>query len=471
MTRRRPTWIVSAGIALVILLAYIVLSQPLMQRLQMIRHETIGDLELSRQVLDSLSAKGHSSQTLLVFANHAEQRTGGGFVGSVGLLSGKNGKLEIDSIRSIYFYDHRVEEKTAFQAAPAYFHNLLPSILARDSLLDGDPAVNARQFRDHFARESGIYADNVVIITPKVLQLLLTYTGGIELPEYKLTVTADNVLTALQQEIESGSDKASGKDPKTILGLLANKLVSKLPDLSPDQATRLYADMFKLMATRQAYIYSPDVGLMNRLARWQQGPVAIGAPGSVQVTAANHIANKSSQAIAQKLNAVLRIMSDGTSRLQLSVARQHTQAATSPYIDPRDGKSYQLIGDDLSWLQVALPPGSQLIDQASGFQQVAVSPAVLFGRDILTKPLTTTQVAAEFVVGGRQELGQSVRGVETLLAQFGWFGQEYSFTIEGPEGYVASVQDGTEVLANGRQLRYTGFQVSDKQFPYEFKRQ
>lgn len=456
---------------MVIFAAYIILSQPLLQRLQSIRHEVIGDIELSRQILDSIGAKGYSSQTLLVFANHAEQRTGGGFVGSVGVLHGKNGKLSLDSIRSIYFYDHRLEEKAAFKAAPPYFQNLSTSILARDSLLDGDSAVNARQFRDLFAREAGVYADNVVIITPKVLQLLLTYTGGIEIPEYGLTITADNVLTTLQQEIESGSDKISGKDPKTILGVLANRLMGKLPDLSADQVSRLYADMFQLMATRQAYIYSPDEILMKRLARWQQAPVAIGSPGSMQVTAANHIANKSSQAVVQKTSAFVRIGNDGTRRLQLSVVRHHTKEATAPYIDPRDGKPYQLIGDDLSWLQVALPAGSQLVDPASAFQQVATTPVTLFGRDILTKPLATTQVTAEFVIGKQQELGQSITGVETLLAQFGWFGQEYSLTIEGPEGYVAQPKETAEVLANGRQLRYTGFQVSDKQFPYEFKRQ
>jgi hypothetical protein len=80
-------------------------------------------------------------------------------------------------------------------------------------------------------------------------------------------------------------------------------------------------------------------------------------------------------------------------------------------------------------------------------------------------------VTAEFAIGKQQELGQSITGVETLLAQFGWFGQEYSLTIEGPEGYIAQPKESAEVLANGRQLRYTGFQVSDKQFPYEFKRQ
>lgn len=470
MKKYRSIVVISGLVIIGLVIGYVVLSQPLLQSLLKARDQSFNELEASQHIIQGLSGGGHSSQTLLVFANHAEQRTGGGFVGSVGLLKGENGKLSVDSIRSIYYYDHRIEEMNAFKTAPKYFQNLSTKISARDSLLDGDPAYDAQVFRDLFARESGIRADNVVIITPKVLELMLSYTGGIELPDYKLTVTKDNILSTLQQEVESGSDKASGKDPKTILGVLATKLVAKLPDLTTEQITQLYRDSLQLMSTRQAFIWTSDTALMRRLASWQGSLAPIGSQGAIQITAANHIANKASQAIVQKVDAVLKIGQDGSQRLSVQITRHHTQPASSPYIDPRDGKSYQLIGPDLSWVQLALPTGTRLLSTDSGFEPAGEAPA-LFGRDIVTQPLETTRVQADFLLPGTSQLGTTLKVDQVMLAQFGWFGQEYSYTVEAPAGYTAVSTADAEILANGHQVRYTGFQISDRKFSYEFTRQ
>lgn len=202
---------------------FLLLTQPLYRVLVPSERLKLADRP-AYQIYTALAQAERPTRTLLVFANHAEQRIGGGFVGSVGILEGGNGALRLESVRSIYFYDHRLEEKGLFVEPPEYLKNLTGSLAARDSLVSTTSDENARLFRDLFARETGEYIDNVVIITPKVLSLLLYYTGPIELPEYSLTVTRDNILSTLQQEVEAGQDKIAGKDPKTILKVLADKI-------------------------------------------------------------------------------------------------------------------------------------------------------------------------------------------------------------------------------------------------------
>lgn len=419
------------------------------------------------QLYAALAHGDHPTRTLLVFANHAEQRIGGGFVGSVGVLNGAYGKVQIESVRSIYYYDHRLEDKGAFAVAPQYLTSLISTISARDSLLATSTDKNAALFRDLYARESGEYIDNVVIITPKVLSLFLHYTGPIELSAYNLTVTSDNILSILQQEVESGQDKVAGKDPKTILKVLAEQLMTKLPQLTLPQLINLSDDLVSLMQTQQLYTYLKDQSVMQQFARYQEPLARPGETNTLHIAAANHIANKSSQAINQTVQAKVRVAADGVARLSLSVSRTHTTDYTGHYIDPRSGRENYIIGDDLSWLQVTLPAGTEDI-KTNGL--VAQKEPGVFGVDVMTKPLSTSVVTEEFVLPMRYAMLDEVVIDQVMLAQFGWFGQKVDFTVEMPENYMF-VRGGTGVRGEKNMASRKFFQIDDEKLQFVFRKQ
>lgn len=451
------------AVSLVIFGLFLVITQPLYKVLAPAQSLQLQN-KPAYQLYSALAQADRPSRTLLVFANHAEQRIGGGFVGSVGVLEGRSGSLKLESVRSVYYYDHRTEEKGPFVEPPEYLKNLTGNLAARDSLIAADSDTNARLFRDLFARETGEYIDNVVIITPKVLSLILYYTGPIELPEYSLTVTRDNILSTLQQEVEAGQDKVAGKDPKTILKVLADKMFEKLPQLNTTQLAQLGDDVTGLMQTQQLYAYLDDEGVMKELSSYQASIAKPGNLNTLQVVAANHAANKSSQAIAQNVKYRLKIEDDGQAHLLVEIARKHQSDYAGSYIDPKSGGQNFIVGDDLSWVQLTLPAGAMDILPTGLAQQ---KDPTVFGADILTKPLTTSSVSEEFMLPGRYVMSDEVVIDQTLLAQFGWFGQQVDFRVEVPEGYTfARGSDG--VQGKGRTAGRQFFQIDDEKLQFVF---
>lgn len=419
------------------------------------------------QLYKALAQANRPTRALLVFANHAEQRIGGGFVGSVGILEGNNNLLRLESVRSIYYYDHRIEDKGAFIEPPEYLKSLTGSLTARDSLISVDRDSNARLFRDLYARETGEYIDNVVIITPKVLSLLIRYTGQVELPEYALTVTSDNILSTLQKEVEAGQDKIAGKDPKTILKVLADKMFERLAQLSITQLLQLSDDVGGLMQTQQLYAYLSDQQAMEALNDYQSPIAKAGQVNTIQVAAANHGANKSSQAVTQSVKYTLRIDESGEARLSIGITRQHHSDYTDKYIDPKSGKENYIIGDDLSWVEITLPAGTKSISSTNFVQR---GNSAIFGMDVMTKPLTTSAVSGEFILPTRYAMLNEIVVDQVLLAQFGWLGQQVDFTVELPSGY--EFVGGTIGVAGAdRVASHKFFQIDDEKLKFIFRKQ
>jgi hypothetical protein len=323
-------------------------------------------------------------------------------------------------------------------------------------------------FRDLYARDTGEYIENVVIITPKVLSLVLLYTGPIDLDEYNLTIDSNNITTVLQNEVESGKDKKEGKDPKTVLKVLSEKILERVPKLSYEQLTNIVKDIDGLMQAKQMYVSISDSQVMAKISPYQDSIVKPGVDNSILIAAANHGANKSSQAIDQSVEIVLRIDEAGEANMQIKVERDHKSDYSGYYIDPRTNEEKYLIADDLSWLQVELPSGTLLQSSAGDFKQISQKPAI-FGKDTLTKPLTQTIVEETFLLPTKYAMLEEVAIEQNVLAQFGWFGQRLDFRVELPETY--DFDSGSEgVTGSGPSASKNIFQIGDENIKIVFRK-
>ncbi|MBP9827123.1 DUF4012 domain-containing protein [Candidatus Saccharibacteria bacterium] len=462
----RPTLLISC----LVFLAFLFITRFSFQDFFISQQKKLDASNRLRQVYDRLSGKQTAQTTLVLFANNAEQRTGGGFIGTAGILKGSQGVLKLDSVRSVYYYDHRLEDKSPFIEPPDYLRGLTSTILTRDSLVDYRMADNCNLARDLFARETGVFADNVVIITPNIAKSFLDIIGPIELPEYNIIARSDTLMNDIQIEVESGDDKQAGKDPKTILSVLTGKIIERIPTLTIEQIGQLLDEMPKQFVARQIYVSSSDHFVDRTLAVLQDSIAVPGSPATILVTAANHAANKSSQAIVQSLKADLFIAEDGTAKVSMAIKRQHTSDYYRPYIDPRDNTRRWLIGDDLSWVQVVLPRGSEIAeDQGWRMMSDKSSVAVTAGRSLKLTPKSEQTILLSYTPKERYVLSDKLVIKQAFLAQFGWYGQNIDFRVHVPSGYRLISGDGQE--SDDRQgAFYKGFQVTDKAVDFVFKR-
>jgi hypothetical protein len=57
---------------------------------------------------------GGKKNILLLFMNNAEQRYGGGFIGSVGVVAVENGRIKAEPVKSVYYFDRYLEAKDPY---------------------------------------------------------------------------------------------------------------------------------------------------------------------------------------------------------------------------------------------------------------------------------------------------------------------------------------------------------------------
>jgi len=134
---------------------------------------------------------------LVLFQNSFELRPGGGFIGSYGLATLDHGKLVTFSIHDVYDADGKLK---GHLEPPFGLRRYLGAShwFLRDSNYAVDFRTNAAQAVNFLNLETGDKVDGVIGIDTMFLQSLLRVTGPIMLPDYKKTVTAENVFTTFE---------------------------------------------------------------------------------------------------------------------------------------------------------------------------------------------------------------------------------------------------------------------------------
>lgn len=309
------------------------------------------------------SGKTKPTKTLILFANNAEQRFGGGFLGSYAILRGNNGKFSLSDVNNIYNIDYDTVNAKLGIPVPEYMKYLAPYLSLRDSGLVHNWPTNAQEAMKFYTADTGDNVDAVIEVTPQVLRELLKQTGPVTLKDYNLTITDENFLEKVQLEVEAGKDKIAGKDPKAgILTGLAQVLMQRLAAQQNIQSLTHYSDLFaKLGSEKHILLYSSDPTVQAQIEE-------LGLAGSIkktdynyfQLTEANFGADKSSPFIDQQVNYDQTILADGTSSVSLEISRRHTKPQSFPYTNPYTNKPDWLIKSNISYIQVLVPLDSRL---------------------------------------------------------------------------------------------------------------
>lgn len=177
-------------------------------------------------ILPDLIATEGEKTYLLLFQNNMEIRPTGGFIGSFGLLTLKNGKLEGFKIEDVYTADGQlrghVEPPEAIKKYLGKEHWYL-----RDSNWDPDFPKSAQKAQWFLEKELGVKTDGVLALDLNFAKNLLETLGSVELRDYNETLDSQNLFEKTQRYVET--DFFPGSTQKqNFLSSLGNALLEKI---------------------------------------------------------------------------------------------------------------------------------------------------------------------------------------------------------------------------------------------------
>ncbi len=152
------------------------------------------------QVLPAALGFDSEKNYLLLFQNDEELRPTGGFIGSVGNLKVKKGKVTEFTIQDVYTLDGQL--KNHIEPPFVVRRYLQPHLYLRDSNFSLDFQESASKSALIYNLETGLRPDAVIAIDLQVLRELLKISGPIKLPSYNQTVTSENVGSFIQNTIK-----------------------------------------------------------------------------------------------------------------------------------------------------------------------------------------------------------------------------------------------------------------------------
>ncbi len=313
--------------------------------------------------IDLLGGNG-PRKYLFLFQNNSEMRATGGFIGSYGLLDISNGHVKKFFIDGIFNPDGQLRDKIV---PPVPIQKISAAWSMHDSNWFPDFPTSAQKAISFYEKTGGPTADGVISLTPTLMQKLLRITGSIEMPEYDVTLDADNFIELTQYKVEVDYDKQENK-PKKILSDLAPLLLEKLLSSS---------DLAKLSATAQAFmeglnekhilLYSQEKELEELIsAQGWAGKILPTEKDYVSVINTNINGFKTDAVVEEKIEHQAEIQADGSVIDTLKITRKHN-GGNSQY------EWLNKVNSD--YLRVYVPLGSKLLE-ASGQTREINTPAL-----------------------------------------------------------------------------------------------
>ena len=461
---KKSSWNKSILIGLLVFMAFIsVTTTPLLLNKVVNKTTKISDYKIISEEVFGLN---QPTRILLLFQNNAEARPGGGFIGTVGYLTIDKGKIKPDPVRSVYYYDYEVRK---IREASASQGDDVSSIdyTIRDSGQNLDWRANAKAAAKLFELQPGKDVDMVIGVTPEILKFLLTETGPVYLETYDRTISAENVIETLQLEVEAGEDKAAGKDPKTIISEVANKLIERLSEKSTLDLTELGRGMQDLLRQRQITIYSKDYHVAQSINKLGFDGAIINNSGDYFLLTENNLSvDKSNAFIDRKLDRKVVIDESGRVVVSVKITRTQTIPESFPYVDPKapDIQTF-LVKRNGSEIKLALPAGSKLISNSPNYHLTPIGKEQgydTYGFISSLDPLVPSEYEFSYELPFR--IGGENGSVFSSYIQYQNGGWPYvlSQSVVSPPGWEFSASNRNDLSKSGMGVMYTG--VVDRDF-------
>lgn len=217
--------------------------------------EYIGNAISYSDFLLKLVGNNGKKTYLVLLQNNSELRPTGGFPGTYALVTFENGSLAKIFVDDIYQIDANLRENIV---PPLQMQHITPTWGMRDANWFTDFPTSARKVEEFYQKDGGGNVDGVLTITPDVIADMLKIIGPIDMPEYDMTLGADNFLAEIQNEVEYEADRSK---PKKILTDLQPKFFEKLGEQDKNNWIEIFKIITKAAEEKHILTYFNDSDL------------------------------------------------------------------------------------------------------------------------------------------------------------------------------------------------------------------
>ncbi len=305
--------------------------------------------------LSQVVASKAPKRYVVLFQNSSELRPTGGFMGSLALIELASGKVSQVQIPGGGPYD--------FQGS---LHQVIrppePLRLARGTwqLQDAnwffDFPTTAHKVLWFLKASGGPDAQGVVALTPDLVLKLLQLTGPLSMPQYHLTLTADNFMRETQLQVEVTYDHAANR-PKQFIADVAQSLMQRLIDVNESSRVQLLALVEQGIAQRSLQVYLTEPELQANVLAYGWGGEVRQVPLDYLALVRTNIGGGKTDAVTdEQLRHEVEVQPDGKLIARLEFTRQH-QGSSADLFEQRRNTDY---------LRFYVPEGSTLLT-ADGF--------------------------------------------------------------------------------------------------------
>ena len=314
-----------------------------------------GDLvPLSEAVMNLLGRDGQR-RYLIVFQNSSELRPTGGFMGSFAELSVRRGAVERLVTPPGGTYDLQGQLK-ALVLPPEPLRLLTGRWFFHDANWFPDYPTTARKLQWFYEKSGGPSTDGVIAVNSALLPELLRVVGPVTVADGRI-FTAENALSAIEDEVESPEARAGGR-PKSIISELAAAVIERLSVLPADRFLQAAGVLGDALRSKRLLIYSNDplVQKVIRDRRWD-GSIPQSDGDFLGLVTANIGGEKTDQVIDEAVEHESAVAADGSVIDTVVIRRTHSGVAGKPMTGVRN----------FSYLRLYVPKGSELLSVTGDF--------------------------------------------------------------------------------------------------------
>lgn len=366
----------------------------LRQILRVLQRSVRGFLASHAVVLELLGSR-HDRQYLVMFQNNRELRPTGGFIGSFALLDVSQGEVRKVRVDTIYNPDGQLKD---FLVPPVPLQKITDRWFTRDANWFADFRVSASKVAHLFERSGGPTVDGVLAVTPDVLADLLRLTGPIPMPDYGVTITADNVTEETQRLVTYEYDRERN-EPKAFIADLMPEVLNRITAMPRERWGELMETFVEALTKKHFLVYFRNeeaeaavvqLGWGGALPELPQANAAVLVDhlGRVEANIGGH---KTDTLIEQSVEHEVLIGPEGSANVTLVVTRHHRGSkAGSVGVDPAEDPAQKT---NIVYERTFVPLGSELLE-ARGFTKESDVPSVFANAAAYAEFLTDGDVTA-----------------------------------------------------------------------------